>query len=215
MLFTMEKDSLRRLVERGLEHFAITFSGEMAAGLEGYLGELERWNRRVNLTGLKDVKSILSNLVYDAFFLRTCLSGISGLIDLGSGGGILAVPLKILLPSLPIYPVDSSGKKIQFQNHVRRVLHLSSFFPVHGRAEEIDPLGVDGLVAKAFGSTGDILSKGGRHLVVGGSAFILKGESEEGGVYEGFDLQRSTVYHLPESEKRHRLLVYRKTLPTA
>jgi 16S rRNA (guanine527-N7)-methyltransferase len=215
MLFAMVKDSTGRLVERGLEHFNITFSGEMVATIEGYLAELERWNRRVNLVGLKDASSILKDLVYDAFFLCTRLSGTRSLMDLGSGGGILAIPLKILMPSLLVYPVDSNGKKIQFQNHVRRTLHLEGFFPVQGRVEEIDPLNVDGLAAKAFGSTGDILDKGQRHVAAGGSIFILKGESEDTEAHEGFDLQDSTVYTLPESGKRHRLLVYRKRPPTS
>ena len=35
-----------------------------------YATELERWNERVNLTGLKDTRSIVELLLYDAFFLQ-------------------------------------------------------------------------------------------------------------------------------------------------
>ena len=61
---------------------------------------------------------------------------------------------------------------------MKRLLGLARLEIVHGRAEDIPPLGVEALIAKAFGPAPAVLVKGGRHLREGGSAFLVKGKGE-------------------------------------
>ena len=105
----------------------------------------------MNLVGLKGGGRIVEGLLYDAFFIRSRLPGAGSLLDLGSGSGVVAIPLAVLDPGRDIYSVDKTFKKVLFQRHIKRLLGLKGLQVVHGRAEDISPLFTDLLVAKAFG----------------------------------------------------------------
>jgi 16S rRNA (guanine527-N7)-methyltransferase len=201
---------LEKLVEEGLRFFSISHDKKMIGDLCLYVRELDKWNKRMNLTGLKESRLIIRELLYDAFFLYSRLEGIRSVLDLGSGAGILGIPARILNENLVVFSVDKSMKKVQFQRHIRRVIPLNGFNPIHSRAEAIEPLGVDTLVVKGFGAVGGILEKGGRHVKSGGSALILKGKTDDPTTHEGFLLDEVIPYRLPESDKEYRLFVYKK-----
>jgi 16S rRNA (guanine527-N7)-methyltransferase len=196
---------------RGLAYFHIPHDEETVGKLTFYITELSKWNDRINLVGYKDIRNIIRELLYDAFFLWGNAGGASRTLDLGSGSGIIAIPLKILTPETEVYPVDSSLKKIQFQRHIKRSLGLEGFYPVHGRIEEIEPLGVEAVVVKAFGPIPVILEMSRRHLREGGRAYIVKGMAEEAGGAEGFELESIIPYTLPGSGRKYRLFVHRKS----
>ena len=204
--------SLESPIREGLAHFNIDCDESGLKALIVFMEELGRWNRRVNLTGIRDMEQAVRELLYDAFFLKGYVKGDGSILDLGSGAGILAIPLSILHKKTDVFSVDKSLRKIQFQRHIRRVLHLERFTPVHGRAEELAPLDVDYLVAKAFGSIPEIMEKGGRHIVPGGLAMIVKGKKEgpaDGGM-DGFVLNETIPYELPQVSRAYKLLIYKK-----
>jgi 16S rRNA (guanine527-N7)-methyltransferase len=59
------------------------------------------------------------------------------MIDLGSGGGFPAIPLKIMRRDLSITLVDSSKKKASFLKHVIRILALKKASVLSVRIEEL------------------------------------------------------------------------------
>jgi 16S rRNA (guanine527-N7)-methyltransferase len=201
---------LEKLVEEGLWFFSIPHDGKTIENLCFYVRELDKWNKRMNLTGLKESRLVIRELLYDAFFLYSRLEGIQSVLDLGSGAGILGIPAKILDENLVVFSVDKSMKKIQFQRHIRRVLPLKGFNPLHSRAEALEPLRVDALIVKGFGTVSGILEKGGRHVKSQGCAMILKGKTDEPAGYEDFKLEKAISYRLPGSDKAYTLFVYRK-----
>jgi 16S rRNA (guanine527-N7)-methyltransferase len=203
-------ERLQGLIEEGLAFFGIGYDPTTAGRLFSYVEELGRWMRTMNLVGLKEGGQIVGDLVYDAFFLHTRVAGLNSLLDLGSGAGIVSVPLAILNPDKQIFSLDKALKKILFQRHVKRLLGLARLEIVHGRVEEIPPLGVEALIAKAFGSAPAVLVKGGRHLREGGSAFLVKGKGEEASTQAGFLLEKMERYRLPKSDKAYQLFVYKK-----
>ena len=69
----------------------------------------------MNLVGLKEGGQIVGDLVYDAFFLHTHVAGLNSLLDLGSGSGVVSIPLAILNPDKQIFSLDKALKKILFQ----------------------------------------------------------------------------------------------------
>jgi 16S rRNA (guanine527-N7)-methyltransferase len=209
LLYAIAVDLERRIVE-GLEYFGIEASRPALDGLCTYVRELDRWNRRVNVTGKKDMDSMVGELLYDAFFLHGWTHGEPSLLDVGSGAGIPGIPLAILRPELRVTSVDSSLKKVQFQRHVRRTLQMENLFVVHGRIEEIEPLGVDAMTAKAFGLVEHLLDAGIRHLNPGGRAFLLRGKDGTMPVHQGFLPERDERYVLPGGRKEYRLFVYKR-----
>ncbi len=202
--------TIDRLLRDGLDHFSIAHSQLMAERLTTYVHEIEHWNTRVNLTTRRSTEWLIRELLYDAFHLCSVIGHPRTALDMGSGSGILGIPFAILRPATQVFSVDRTLKKIQFQNHVRRSLRLENFSCVHGRIEVIEPLGVEALLVKGFGSPGMILENGGRHLVSGGSAYLLRGSADEAEAQPGFDLARSSSYSLPGAAKEYQLFVYRK-----
>jgi 16S rRNA (guanine527-N7)-methyltransferase len=202
--------SLIRLIEDGLTAFGIAAPQGTLQQLDEYVHQLHRWNRQVNLTGLKVPSSVVRNLLYDAFFLSPRLASLDTLLDLGSGAGILAVPLALLNRALTVVSLDKTLKKIQFQRHAKRALGIENLVLVHGRVEDVAPLNAAGLVAKAFGATEVILRLGALHLRPGGTAFILKGEQEQPLMCDGYVLQEDLRYVLPPDGPARRLFVYRR-----
>ena len=102
------------------------------------------------------------------------------LLDLGSGAGFPALPLKLVCPALEVVSVDAVGKKIAFQRHVARTLRLTGFSAVHGRAEDLPgtPLcaaGFDVVTARALGSLPLLARLAAPCLVPGGRLIAMKG----------------------------------------
>jgi len=201
---------LETIVEHGLVSFDIPFDGDILKNLCLYVTELTKWNERINLVGLQDEESVARELLYDAFFLHGYVKRSESVLDMGSGAGILAIPLKILNKEMRVFSIDRTLKKIQFQRHIQRIVKLDNYFPIHGRIESLEMLNVQCLVVKAFGSIMDILTKGGRHIIKGRHAFLLKGKTQEPENVDGFVLESFIPYTLPDSTKSHSLLIYRK-----
>ena len=129
---------------------------------------------------------------------------------MGSGAGILAIPLAILQLADKVFSVDRSAKKIQFQRHVKRSLGLERLALIQADIEKIEPLDVDILLAKAFGPLEEILKKGGGHLKEEGLAFVVKGKNEEARELAGFFCIKRETYRLPGLLKEYQLFVYKK-----
>ncbi len=200
----------KRLIKHSLDHFHIPVTDRGLAKLVLFVEELARWNRTINLVGIKDVETICSELLADSFFIYKFIADGSRVIDLGSGSGIAGIPFAILNPSLEICSVDSSLKKIQFQRHIRRSMEILNFLPVRGRAETIDPLDVDRLVARAYGTSEAILAAADRHLLKGGLVYAVRGKSEGVAARSGYIVERTMDYSLPGVKKGYRLVVYKK-----
>jgi 16S rRNA (guanine527-N7)-methyltransferase len=197
-------------IREGLTHFHIDYDVTALEGLLFYMEELMRWNEKMNLTGIRDIERAVQELLYDAFFLTRHLQNDYSILDLGSGAGILAIPLSIIDANVDIFSMDKSLRKVQFQRHIKRILRLNRFTPIHGRAEEMTPIAVDSLVVKAFGSIPEILEKGGIHIKPGGRALVLKGEKEKPVDCEGFFLEDTIRYELPVISKSYKLFIYKK-----
>ncbi len=197
-------------IEDGLAYFHIDCDKKVLKGLLFYMEELMRWNKKINLTGARSIEHAVRELLYDTFFLHKHLQADHSILDLGSGSGILSIPLSILNNTVYIFSIDKSLRKIQFQRHIKRTLHLDRFTPIHGRAEETAPVGVDSLVVKAFGNVPDILRKGGIHIKQDGRAFILKSEKQIPLEHEGFSLEDTIRYELPFSSGPYKLFIYKK-----
>lgn len=209
-MLSLSKMDLDKIMEIGLNFFHIEFKGKTIEGLLEYAFELKKWNARINLTGLKELDKIACLLLYDAFFLHGHIKEMGTIMDLGSGGGILAIPLALLNENMKIISVDKSLKKIQFQRHIKRILKLNNLSLTQGRSETLPSIGADALIVKGFGSIETILEKGGDHINTGGSVFMLKSKNEHPAEFIGFELKNTIPYILPVSNRESKLIIYKK-----
>ncbi len=106
---------------------------------ERYVTLLLEWNRKINLISRKDEDQIWSNHILHSASILFKLSLRPGerILDLGTGGGLPGIPLKILLPSTQFVLLDATHKKIAAVQEIIQSLGLHGVEALWGRAEDI------------------------------------------------------------------------------
>jgi 16S rRNA (guanine527-N7)-methyltransferase len=107
--------------------------------LEQYVALLLGWNKKVNLISRKDEDQVWQNHILHSVspLFKIRLADNPRILDLGTGGGIPGIPLKILLPDSEFMLLDSTRKKILAVGDMIGALGLSGISAVLGRAEEL------------------------------------------------------------------------------
>jgi 16S rRNA (guanine527-N7)-methyltransferase len=107
--------------------------------LQEYAGLLLRWNQKINLISRKDEENIWEHHILHCACLlfNTSISSTAKLIDLGTGGGLPGIPIKILAPKLSMVLVDSVKKKAQAVADIVHQLSLTNVNIECSRAEQL------------------------------------------------------------------------------
>ena len=180
----MAEVELDTLLHAALQQAGLPVPKKAEADLLSYLDELLRWNLRINLTAITDPATAVEKHLVDSLTLLPLLKGDERLLDLGSGGGLPGIPLKVARPGLNVVSVDAVRKKIDFQRHIVRQLGLSGFYPLHARAEELAgrpeaAVSFDLVVTRAVGPLDDLADLACPCLGVEGRLIAMKGPEGE------------------------------------
>jgi 16S rRNA (guanine527-N7)-methyltransferase len=132
-------NTLQSYLKKGADELGIVISGEQLESFTIYANELCKWNRKINLTSIILPEEIAIKHFIDSLTLLKYADIKGDLLDIGSGGGFPAIPLKIVSPYTSIVSVDAVEKKINFQRHVIRTLGLTGFTALHRRVEKLFP----------------------------------------------------------------------------
>ena len=94
---------------------------------------------RANVIGTKDPDQILLAHVLDSLscFLYRPLIRAQRFADIGSGGGLPGIPIKIMKPDLTTTLVESTGKKARFLQYVVDALSLEGTVIANTRVEDL------------------------------------------------------------------------------
>jgi len=142
---------------------------------ERLLAELGKWNRRVNLTAVRDPGEMITHHLLDSLVARPLLEGTT-VLDVGTGPGFPGLPLAIVEPDREFTLLDSNQKKISFVDHTIRLLGLDNVLAVKGRSEDYAPgRRFDTVIARALASLSRLLEIAGHHVGEDGVFVALKG----------------------------------------
>lgn len=129
----------------------VHLSDDQMAQFATYFDELVTVNESFNLTAITEQDEVYLKHFFDSLTLvlnvPDLLEGSASLIDVGSGAGFPALPLKIALPTLKITMVDSLNKRVNFLKNTVKKLGLNDVQVLHGRAED---LGHDSKLRESF-----------------------------------------------------------------
>ncbi|PYT12783.1 MAG: hypothetical protein DMF51_12360 [Acidobacteria bacterium] len=154
------------------------------ADFETHFRLLREWGSRMNLTGLKDEAAIVRRHFLEPLAVADLLDDGGRLIDLGSGNGFPAIPLKILRPGLDLVLVESSERKSAFLWAVLRRIAAQNARVETRRVMKVrdlaDLLPCRYLTLRAVRVKDLLKGDGGSILVPGGKAlfFVSAGEAE-------------------------------------
>ena len=116
----------------------ITLTDRELSLFSAYYRELLVWNKKINLVSANSAPDIPVKHIIDSLTPLPFITNKSGtLLDIGTGGGFPGIPLKIALPSLKVFLLESSRKKTSFLKHIIRILNLDDITVIHDRVENI------------------------------------------------------------------------------
>ena len=87
---------------------------------EALLDELERWNRKINLTAVRERNAMRQLHIEDSLTARPLLYG-EQILDVGTGAGFPGLPLAIAEPERVFTLLDSNNKKIHVRASISRI----------------------------------------------------------------------------------------------
>ena len=131
------RDFSTRLTRRA-NRAGIFLNDDLLAKLESFYTLLSRWNQKINLTSLSDPDEAIDRLILEPLMAARYVDERSrSLIDVGSGGGSPALPLKLALPRLRLTLVEVKARKSAFLREAVRQLELTDANVETARAEEL------------------------------------------------------------------------------
>jgi 16S rRNA (guanine527-N7)-methyltransferase len=209
------------LLQRGATELGLSLAAKELDQFSSFAAELQKWNKKINLTALASDTDIAVKHFVDSLSLLKVVGREGALLDIGSGGGFPAIPLKIVCPGLTVVSVDAVAKKILFQRQVVRTLGLAEFTALHLRAEELatDYAGrFDWIVSRAFADLSlfarlalPLLGEQGRIVAMKGKGGKEEAESAQGNLTElGLRICELQEFPLPVTGDARCLVVLEK-----
>ena len=157
--------------------------GEREVGLfETYYQNLISWNQKFNLTAITDTREVMIKHFADSVIPQRFFPYGASVVDVGSGAGFPAIPLKIVRSDLEITMLEALNKRVNFLLDTLAVLDLPGR-ALHLRAEEAAYGAMresfDVATARAVTNTKQLVQYLRPLVKVGGAAILYKSADVE------------------------------------
>jgi 16S rRNA (guanine527-N7)-methyltransferase len=207
------------LLALGIQDLGLDLSAANIADLELFLSEMTRWNRVHNLTAIEGEEASVRLHLIDSIavlpVLRKFLKDSAPRIaDLGSGGGLPAIPIAIVQTEWRLSLIEVVRKKTAFLQHIRGKLKLKNIEVFGDRVENIamQQYGqFDAVISRAFTSLAHFLELSYPLLKTNGLVFAMKAkradEEMQDVCMDDWQLLADEPLHIPNLAVERRLLV--------
>lgn len=202
-----------------IQELGLNLSEANIADLELFLQEMGRWNQVHNLTAIEDESDSIRLHLIDSItvlpVLRQLLKSPNPKIaDLGSGGGLPAIPIAIVEPEWHLSLIEAVKKKAAFLQHVRGKLKLKNIEILSERVEYVavhQKAQFDAVISRAFTSLARFLELSLPLLKPDGLVFAMKGKRADEEMQEvcmnDWRLLADEPLHIPNLSVERRILV--------
>lgn len=158
-----------------------------------YQRELLLWNTRTNLISEKTAGEIIPRHFLDSLTAVSHVAPANArMVDIGCGAGFPGIPIKIALPSIQLWLLETNRKKVSFLKHIVRLLNLQNTHALHDRTENILRTDqwrekFDIVISRASLKLPALMPLGDYFLVPGGLLITLKGTEIEDEMRQAMD----------------------------
>ena len=122
-------------IRRALETVC-TISEDQCSTLREHFELLVRWNRRMNLTSIRDPLEMIERHYCESVFLGVHLpQGEITVVDVGSGAGFPGIGVAVMRPQARVTLVESNQKKVAFLKEATR--NVGNIRVLGRRAEDV------------------------------------------------------------------------------
>ena len=129
-------EEFRKLLELELPRWSLTAPENAVAELPRFLAELDRWRRRVNLTGRLSPSELVSHALESVLGAPFLPEG-ARVVDIGTGGGFPGVPLAVWRPDLVVTWLEPRERRAAFLRHVARTIPVRNARILVARQEDL------------------------------------------------------------------------------
>jgi 16S rRNA (guanine527-N7)-methyltransferase len=179
----MERD-FRKILIAAADEMGIALTDLHLALFETYRQTLLLWNSRMNLVSLQSELDLPVRHYIDSLTLLPYIPpGTGTVLDIGSGAGFPAIPIKIVRTNLQMTLLEASRKKSSFLKEVIRKLGLEGLTVLNCRLEELlkkdRKPSFDLIISRATLKLPELLAQGLPLLKQGGILAAMKGPGLE------------------------------------
>jgi len=116
-------------------------NNEQAKSLAIYLDQLMKWNKKMNLVGPTNWRTVFNTLVVDSLYLADFLTGLKLTdtplsLDLGAGAGLPGIPLRAIWQTGDYWLVEVREKRALFMSSILGKIDLPGTNVFRGKAED-------------------------------------------------------------------------------
>jgi 16S rRNA (guanine527-N7)-methyltransferase len=180
----LDETTIRQL----LKPFGLELSSYQIGQLTAYLELLLRWNKKINLTAIRDPETCITRHFAESLYLGRSVELDGRLLDIGSGAGFPGLSLKIMFPELAVTLLEPVAKKRAFLKEVARVCETKSVEVRGERLEDMaraNPLALfDWATARAVGHLEELIPWASHCLKPGGGIFLWLSNPQAGALGE-------------------------------
>jgi len=196
-------------IQNRLDRAAVPAPTPLAVTLAAYVDLLARWNRKINLTALPldpPTDAALDRLIVEPVAAARLLGPDDRrVLDVGSGGGSPALPMKIVAPNTRFVLVEVRDRKSAFLREAIRHLDLADTTVLTARLEDLPAPHVpaDVITVRAVRVDDDLIQAIRRQLRADGRMLWFRsgGDEETGGVPSGLRVMAEHAV-MPDSTSR-------------